>query len=184
MTGSPYYFKLRLEVDLSRRSHGRLDVQNLNILPSLLKKRYEEVNSKLNVQDYVLLAHLHVTDGKVQAHNFLQLELDGALNLVDLVLDVLLGRHTRGELTRSVKTGSEQSRDQLDDRVGGQEGVVLSSELLHEFLVLVKCLQVVNRHVRNVELLTLVDVDLIGKNADLHVRSGGDREAESYRRNA
>ena len=204
MSGSILFFcihQLRLEVDLSRRTHGGLDVKNLDVLPSFFQQWDKEVHSKLNVQDHLLLSHLHVTDGDVQAHYLFELELDGGFNLVHFVLDILLRRHTRRELTRSVKTGSEQTGNELDNCVRSQEGIVLGSKLLHQLLVLVESLQVllyenacewrslewvfslektyINRHERNVELFTLIDVDLIGKNADLHVRFRCDRKLVS-----
>jgi len=35
---------------LKRWAHGRLDIQDLDVLPVLLKKRYQEVNGKLHVE--------------------------------------------------------------------------------------------------------------------------------------
>ena len=79
-----------------------------------------------------------MADGDTQAKNLLELELDGALDLVDLLLQVLVVRHGRGELARLGQTGAQQTWDLLDQRLGSQEGVVLLGELLDELLILVE----------------------------------------------
>ena len=66
------------------------------------------------------------------------------------------------------ETGAKQTGDLHDEGLGGQEGVVLLGELLDELLVLVELLQVINRHVLEVDLLGTVDVGGIGENADGH----------------
>ena len=70
------------------------------------------------------------------------------------------------------QTGTKETRDLLDEGLGGEEGVVLLGELLDELLVLVELLQVVNGHVLEVDLLGTVDVGGIGENADGHARTG------------
>ena len=70
------------------------------------------------------------------------------------------------------KTGPEETRDLLDESLGGKESVVLLGELLDKLLVLVELLQVVNGHVLEVDLLSTVDVGGIGENADGHARAG------------
>lgn len=95
------------------------------------------------------------------------------------------------------ETGSEQTRDLLDQSLGSQESVVLLGELLDELLVLVEptdgkvdgngkrdvqqlsrlsyinldsLLQVLNGHVLELDLLGLVDVGSVGQDADGHPR--------------
>jgi len=44
------------------------------------------------------------------------------------------------ELSKLGETGSEETRDLLDQLLGGDEGIVLASHLLDELLVLVELL--------------------------------------------
>ena len=92
------------------------------------------------------------------------------------------------------KTGPEETRDLLDESLGGQEGIILLSELLHKFFVLVKpeyipvslssrvtgsanaLFEVINRHVLKVNLLRTVDVCRICENADGHAGTRDIRE--------
>jgi len=126
-----------------------------------------------------------VTDGDTQAKDLLQLELDRRTDLSELVGQVLGVGDGGGELSGLGETGSEQTRNLLNQSFRGQESVVLLSELLDEFLVFVKpgtrstskgkiryfmheLLQVVDRHVLEVNLLSTIDVGGISKNANRH----------------
>jgi hypothetical protein len=70
------------------------------------------------------------------------------------------------------ETGTEQTRNLLDKRLGGQESVVLLGELLDELLVLVESteviFQIVDRRVLKFDLLGTIDVSCIGENAYGH----------------
>ena len=79
-----------------------------------------------------------MTDGDTQAKDLLQLELDRRTDLSELVGQVLGVGDGGGELSGLGKTGSEQTRNLLNQSFGGQESVVLLSELLDEFLVFVE----------------------------------------------
>merc|ERR1712032_897094 len=120
----------------------------------------------------LLLAHVDVADGNTQAQDLLKLELDGGLDAVHLGLEGLAVSHEGGELTGLVQTGSQQTRNLLDDRLGGQETVVLLRELLHELLVLLELLQGVHVHGVEADGLGLVHVLGVGQDAELHPRSG------------
>ena len=69
-------------------------------------------------------------------------------------------------MTHLVQPGAQQSRDLLDQSVGGQEGVVLGGQLLHLLLVLIQLLEVVSRHGRNTASLGLVNVLLVTEQTD------------------
>ena len=69
-------------------------------------------------------------------------------------------------MTHLVQPGAQQSRDLLDQSVGGQEGVVLGSQLLHLLLVLVELLEVVGGHGGDAASLGLVNVLLISEQTD------------------
>ena len=75
-------------------------------------------------------------------------------------------------LSHLVQPGSQQSRDLLDQSVGGQEGVVLSRQLLHLLLVLVQLLQVVGGHGGDTGSLGLVNVLLVAEQADSELLTG------------
>ena len=67
------------------------------------------------------------------------------------------------------KTGTQQTRNLLDEGVGSDEGVVLAGQLLDELLVLVELLQVLGGHGVNTTVLGTVDIVLVTENADGHV---------------
>lgn len=101
---------------------------------------------------------------------------------------ILRQQRTLGE------TGTQQTRDLLDQGFGSQESIVLLGELLDELLVLVEpigrksssasfliqihpdhrnaLLQILNGHVLQVNLLGLIDVGGVGQNAERHSGSG------------
>tara|TARA_B100000513_G_scaffold191813_1_gene117497 strand:+ start:756 stop:1028 length:273 start_codon:yes stop_codon:yes gene_type:complete len=66
-----------------------------------------------------------VANGHVQAEHLLQLELDGGLDVVDLIGEVIGGENEGGELARLVETRTQQTRNLLDERLRRDELVVL-----------------------------------------------------------
>ena len=72
------------------RRHRSLDRQAAHVLPSLLQERHEVVDSQHNVGDQLILSHSHVSDSDTHAQYFLQLELDGRLDFVDLGAQVFV----------------------------------------------------------------------------------------------
>jgi hypothetical protein len=124
-------------VDALRWGHGRLDGKRTNVLPPLLQEGDEVVDSQHDVSDEFVLRHVDISNSDAHAENFLELELDGALDLGDLVGQVFGVRDWGGEFAGFGETWSEETRDLLDERVGRDEGVVFASELLDELLVLV-----------------------------------------------
>lgn len=167
---------LNLEEDLLRRAHGRLQVQDLDVLPVLLQQRHQKVDRQVDVADQLSLIHLHVTDCGVQAQHLLHLELDGGADLQHLVLQGVVGTNQGWELAGTVEAWSEQTWDLLDQGVRGQEGVVAASQLLHQLLVLVELLQVINGHGINTQVLGLTAVNLRAQDADLHVWAWHERQ--------
>jgi hypothetical protein len=83
---------------LTRLAHGALDVERANVLPRLLEERDEEVDGKHHVGDDLVVGHLDVANGDTEAEDLLELELDRALDLGELLLEVIGVRHGRGEL--------------------------------------------------------------------------------------
>ena len=152
-------------------AHGGLDVERLDVLPLLLEKRDQEVDGKHDVGEELVVRHLDVTDGDTKAENLLELELDGALNFGDLLLEVLVVRDGGGELAGLGETGAQETRNLLDQSFGSKESVVLLGELLDELLVLVELLQVLDGHELEVDELSTVDIGGIGENAEAHTRT-------------
>ena len=118
------------------RAHGSLDGQATNVLPSLLEQRDEVVDGQHDVGDQLILSHADVANGNTHAEHLLQLELNGGLDLSDLVGEVLSMGDGRGELAGLGETGTKETGNLLDEGVGGDESVVLASKLLDELLVL------------------------------------------------
>ena len=85
-------------VDALGGRHGSLDGQASNVLPALLEKRDEVVDGQHDVTNQLILGHLDVADGDTHAENLLQLELDGRLDLGDLVGEILSVGDGGGEL--------------------------------------------------------------------------------------
>ena len=106
-------------------------------MPALLQQRDEVVDGQHDVADQLILRHADVANGGAHAQHLLELELDGALDLGDLVGEIFVVGDWRRELAGLGETGAEETRDLLDEGVGGDEGVVLAGELLDELLVLV-----------------------------------------------
>jgi len=153
-------------------AHRRLDVQRLDVLPVLLQEGHEEVDAKHDVSENLILGHLDVSDGNTEAENLLELELDRAAHLGELVVKVLGVRDGGRELSGLGETGAKQTRDLTNERLRGQECIVLLCEFLDELLVLVELLQVVNGHVLELNLLSPINISRIRKNADRHARTG------------
>ena len=73
-------------------------MEGLHVLPVLLQQGDEEVHGQVHVLSQLLLSHLHVADGDVEAENLLHLELDGGLQVEHLRLDVIGVGDQAGEL--------------------------------------------------------------------------------------
>ena len=80
-------------------AHGGLDVETLHVLPVLLQQRHEEVHGEVDVLDELLLRHLHVPDGDAETQHLLHLELDGGLEVQNLLGQVVAVSHQGGELS-------------------------------------------------------------------------------------
>lgn len=78
--------------------HGSLDGQATNVLPALLQQRDQVVDGQHDVSDQLLLGHANIADGDTHAENLLELELDGGLDLGDLVAKVVGVGDRGGEL--------------------------------------------------------------------------------------
>ena len=101
-------------------AHGGLQVQRLDVLPSLLQQGDQEVDGQHGVGDNLVLVHVDVTDGTSETKDLLQLELDGGPDLDELLGEVVRVRDGGGELSsctgltiirRSASTRCTSTRD-------------------------------------------------------------------------
>merc|ERR1719410_2674695 len=107
-----------------------------------------------------------------QTQDLFHLELDGTLQVGDLIVNVVSVRQEGRKLSSLVQPGAQQSGNLLDQRLGSQKGVILLSQLLHKLLLLVQFLQVVGTHVRQTFSLGLVTMLLISEDANGKLGSG------------
>jgi hypothetical protein len=165
---------MRSAEELEGLALGGLDVDALEVVPSLLEERGQEVDSHEDVLSEFLLGHLLVADGDGHAGDLLELELDGGTAVVDLGAEVLTVGDDLGEHADSVQDGSEDGGDLLDEGVGGEEQRVLLGPLLDELLVLVEGLEAVELHHVDLDALGLHDVAMLGVSdqADLQAGAG------------
>jgi len=141
------------------------DGQGAHVLPSFLQERNQVVDRQHDVTNQLVLSHTNVSDGDTQTKDLLELELDRALDVGDLVGEVLgVGDGSR-ELPCLGETGSEETGDLLDQLLRSDESIVLASHLLDELLVLVKLLQVVDRHELDTVMLSTIDIVLVTEDA-------------------
>lgn len=144
----------------------------------LLQQRDEEVDGLGDVLVKLLLVHVNVSDGNTEGEHLLHLELDGALDLVDLSLEILLVGHSRWELAGLVETWTNDTRDLLDESGGSKEGVVGLCKFLHELLVLLKLLEGLIVHARDVGSLGLIAMTFVTEKADFHAWASDSRETD------
>lgn len=100
----------------------------------------------------------------------LHLELDGALQLLNLSWDVVAVVEWRRELAGLVETTTENLLQLLDNGVGGEEGVVRVGQLLDLLVLFVQLLEVLKGHAWDVVGLGLVAVLFVSQHAYSELR--------------
>ena len=90
-------------------------MQRLDVLPVLLEQRHQEVHGQVDVLGQLLLRHLHIAHGHVQAKNLLHLELDGGLEVQNLGVQVIGVGDQGGELTGLERKGLGVEGAKLED---------------------------------------------------------------------
>jgi hypothetical protein len=161
-------------VELEGLAHGGLDVDRLEVVPSLLEEGGKEVNTHKDVLSELFLSHLLVADGDGHAGNLLKLELDGGTGIINLGSEVFVVGDDLGEHTNTVEDGSEDGGDLLDEGVRGKEKGVLLGPCLNELLVLVEGLEELKVNNVDVDVLSLDDINVLGitDQANLEAWSG------------
>merc|ERR1719329_861492 len=96
-------------VDGERLAHGALHVQPLDVVPVLLEQGDEEVDGHERVLPQLIWGHIDMSNCHSQAQNLLQLELDVAANLCNLVLKVIICCQERWEFTGLVQARAQKT---------------------------------------------------------------------------
>lgn len=149
-------------------------MDSLEIVPVLLQEGGQEVEGHDDVLSELLIGHLLVTGGNIEAGDLLELPLDGTSNITDLLLEWLVVSAWLWEHTNSVKNWTKDNWDLLDKSISGKEEGVLLGPLLDKLLILVELLELI--HVDDININgwvggNLIGVLLIGNQADLQVWS-------------
>jgi len=160
-----------------RLAHGAFDVDRLKVVPSLLEHGDQEVEGHHDVSLEFLVVHIGTTDGASHVGNFSKLELNGRSGISDGGGEGLVLGNNGGEHLDSVKNGSDNNGDSLQNGIGSEEEIEFLGPLLDEFLVLVELLEFIKRGDGEVsEVLHVLDglssVLLISDEANLKSRSG------------
>jgi len=147
----------------------------------LLEEGSKEVESHNDVLSELLIGHLLVTGGNVEASDLLQLPLNRSLNIIDLLLNWLVVSNWLREHTDSVKNRTKNNWDLLDEGISSKQEGVFLSPLLDLLLVLVELLEVIQGGDINFNLVLgdLILMLLIGNDADLKGWSWDVRKSDS-----
>lgn len=136
----------------------------------LLEQRNQEIDGQMDVLDKLIFVHVHVANGDAQAQNLFHLELDGGLQFVTLLIDVVSVGEERREFSGLVETRTQEPWNLLNKRLGSQKGVVFLGELLNKLFLLVQLFQVISAHERVAFVFSLIAMLLISK--DTHREFG------------
>jgi len=152
-------------------------VDGFKIVPSLLEHGDKEVKAHDDVGLEFLIFHIGATDGASHAGNLSELELDGRTGITHNGVEGSVLGDNSGEHLDSVKNGSNDDGDSLEDGVGSEEEIVFLGPLLDNLLVLVELLEFIERGEGEVSEKGHVfdgfsSVLLISDQADLEVGSG------------
>jgi len=140
-------------------------MQSFDVLPVLLEQGNKEIHSDLNVGIDLLLSHVYMCAGNTEGEHFLQLELHGAFDSVDLFHHVLCPLNQCWELAKLVHGRSQKTRNLLHDGTRSQEEAVFVCELLDFLFVFVEGFQSLNIKAINTVSLGLLNVEGITKHA-------------------
>ena len=135
----------------------------------------------MGVDNNLLLIHLNISNGNIEAHDFLHLKLYSRLNLVNFLLHVLTTGKKGRKLTSLRETRTKETGNLLDHIIRGEEKVIFLCKLLHEFLVLVQLLEVVDIHVIDANAISLFTMGSIAKHTTLDFGARDGRETECSR---
>jgi hypothetical protein len=170
--------------DLDSGTHGHLDIASLEVLPALLEEGGKEVECHDDVLSELLVGHSLVADSDVEAGDLLKLPLDGTSHISDLLSEGLVVSHGLREETDSVKMVTANLGDLSDNRVRGEEELVLLGPLGDGLLLLVELSESLKGDDLNLDTGRgdLIGVLLIGNDANLKLgtrdvgKSDGTRE--------
>merc|ERR1711915_862134 len=130
-----------------------------------------EVHGEMDILDKFILAHSNITNSDRQTQNLLHLELDGCLEIVNLLPQIIIMGHQSRELSGLVQAGSQKPGNLLDKGIRCNECIEALGQLLDFLLVLIQLLQIVSRHAIETKRLSLVTVLLISQKANFEFRT-------------
>lgn len=96
-------------------SHRSFDVKGTNILPSFFHEGDQEVDGHGHVLSDLFFSEVEIADGCTHAVDFLGVELDGLLELIDFRFDFLSFSKIDGESAHLDQYVSEKLGDLLSD---------------------------------------------------------------------
>merc|ERR1711915_636422 len=129
------------------------------------------VHGEMDILDKFVLAHSNIANSDRQTQNLLHLELDGCLEIVNLLSQVIVMGHQSWELSSLVQTGSQKPGNLLDKGIRSDESIETLGQLLDFLLVLIQLLQIVSRHAIEAKRFGLVTMLLISQKADFELRA-------------
>merc|ERR1711915_625400 len=130
-----------------------------------------EVHGEMDILDKFILAHSNITNSDRQTQNLLHLELDGCLEIVNLLPQVIIMGYQSWEFSSLVQTGSQKPWNLLDKGIRCNESIEALGQLLYFLLVLIQLLQIVGRHAIETKRLGLITVLLISQKANFEFRT-------------
>jgi hypothetical protein len=156
-------------------------VERLDVLPVLLEERGEEVNGSLDVLLDLILSQFNVSDGDSEARSLLELELNLAIHLVDLGLEIISMSHRSRELASLVQTRTKQTGDLLEDGLRSNKTAVTASEVLDLLFVLLEGGKGFDVHGGEADALGNIHVEGITKDTNIGLEFGGVGQLDNTR---
>ena len=108
---------------LDGSGHGGLDVDRLDVVPALLEERGQEIEGHHDVLLELVIGHIGAADGGGEAGDLLELELDGSLDVIELVLEGSVVVNDKRESLDLGEDGSDNSWHLLEDGVRGEKSL-------------------------------------------------------------
>ena len=144
-------------------------MHRFDVLPALGQKGGQEVECLGEVLSDLLLVHGVDGDALSQPGELLHSESDGAVELVDLVLDVLVLADGDGQLADGGDVPTDELGDVPGKGVRHHQHVVLTGPLLDQLGLVVELLELIKVDRIDVDLLGLLDVGHGSDEADFQL---------------
>ena len=149
-------------------------MDSLHVVPSFFEEGDQEVKTHHDVSSELFVSHIFTSSATSHVGDLSELELNGTTDVLDLEdKRGSLSDHGREHLD-SVKNGSNDDGNFLEDGIGSDKELILFGPFLDEFLVLVEFFEGVkiSDFDINVLILNFCLVLCISDNADFKVGTG------------